>query len=258
MSKTVKQDHELNKGRLADLITLAQGGRTQKQFSEDCGLSKSYICRFLGGKFDKPPIPSTLKKIAATAANNVTYKDLLDAAGYDSDKYTASSAVIQEHAAFEKLALATVTSSLSQSNISWTATPSGKRSLADFKINITESSIIKEWWFTFKHEDSLSSDVNSVRQIFYYYGMLACRQIETGMKISIVTDSASLFDTYVQIAPYSLPILISIILVDTRKMSVIKEQYVPSALEVDNEIKEKFHLSTEKIDQRYKEKKPRQ
>ena len=87
MSKAVNIDHEFNIEKYSKLLSQAQGGRTQTKFAKDCGLSVAYICKHLNKRINKPPIPSTLKKIAAVAANGITYEDLLDAAGYDGDKY---------------------------------------------------------------------------------------------------------------------------------------------------------------------------
>ena len=78
MSKAVKADHEFDIERYAGLLLKAKGERTQAKFAEEAGLSIAYISKHLNKRIDKAPIPSTLKKIAAVASNDVTYEELLD------------------------------------------------------------------------------------------------------------------------------------------------------------------------------------
>lgn len=69
-----------------ELITLAQGDRTQNEFALHCGLSSSALTRIK--RNERKPTPDTLKKIAERAYNGITYEDLMVAAGMlpDMDK----------------------------------------------------------------------------------------------------------------------------------------------------------------------------
>ncbi len=74
---------------LIDLIELAMGERNRSEFAMHCGFSKATLTRILSG--DRNPSAKMLSKIAATARNGVTYKQLLRAAGLlDSDSIPIS------------------------------------------------------------------------------------------------------------------------------------------------------------------------
>ncbi len=62
------------------LIKKAQGERTQNAFALNCGINSASITRILNG--ENTPKPDILKKIAAHAHNNVSYTDLMIAAGF--------------------------------------------------------------------------------------------------------------------------------------------------------------------------------
>lgn len=65
---------------LIQLIDKAMGDRTQNSFALHCGISPSTITLIRQGKMT--PKPTVLKKIAAKAYGNVTYNDLMIAAGH--------------------------------------------------------------------------------------------------------------------------------------------------------------------------------
>jgi HTH-type transcriptional regulator, competence development regulator len=67
---------------LASLIKNAQGDLSLNNFAGQCGVSPSTLSRIINNKNSCPPAPSTLQKIASAAHNNVTYDELMDAAGY--------------------------------------------------------------------------------------------------------------------------------------------------------------------------------
>lgn len=62
------------------LIKKAQGDRTQNAFAMNCGINSASITRILTG--ENTPKPDILKKIASHAHNNVTYAQLMIAAGF--------------------------------------------------------------------------------------------------------------------------------------------------------------------------------
>jgi len=67
---------------LASLIKNAQGELSLNNFAGQCGVSPSTLSRIINNKNSCPPAPGTLQKIASAAHNNVTYDELMDAAGY--------------------------------------------------------------------------------------------------------------------------------------------------------------------------------
>lgn len=240
MSKAVNTDHEFNIEKYAELLSKAQGGRTQTEFAKDCGLSVAYICKHLNKRISKAPIPSTLKKIAAVAANGITYESLLDAAGYDASKYISSQTGVfppvfsttLQNSEFEKQATAIVIATLSQNNLKWDLIENNANEYWNMKIEIKDSKI-SEWYFNFltaTHTDILGQKDNLIKSILAYYGRLALMPAGNYIKYSFVTDSSELYDLLKNNAPSALAIYISVILINRSSLSIIKEEYIETAL----------------------------
>ena len=71
-----------NYSLLIALIKKAQGNRSLNQFARECGIDAGNLSRILNNKKVFSPKPDTLKKIAAMSYNNVTYEELMIAAGF--------------------------------------------------------------------------------------------------------------------------------------------------------------------------------
>lgn len=244
MSKAVNIDHEFNIEKYSKLLSQAQGGRTQTKFAKDCGLSVAYICKHLNKRINKPPIPSTLKKIAAVAANGITYEDLLDAAGYDVDKYgntdintlSDSSSTIQE-LDFNKLATATITTALSNSNLKWfvNGNPVNNNTYYDMDIELQDCQIT-HWFFKFITipSGSLSTKKEAFMECIYsHFGQLAL-YADIHIKYSFVTESSKVYEFIKSHTPTALVTYISVILIDKLTLSVIKEEYIKTAVSNNN------------------------
>lgn len=67
---------------LINLIKKAQGNKTLNQFALGSGVNAGHLSRILNGNFKNPPSPELLKKIASNSRGEVTYEELLKAAGY--------------------------------------------------------------------------------------------------------------------------------------------------------------------------------
>jgi transcriptional regulator with XRE-family HTH domain len=71
-----------DKEKFKELLLKAMGERTQEEFAELCGVNRTYISKYLNMRLDNPPSPNILKRIAQNAYNEVTYEQLMDAAGH--------------------------------------------------------------------------------------------------------------------------------------------------------------------------------
>lgn len=67
---------------LIELIKKAQGDRTLNQFAQHCSIDPGNLSRIINNKNKQAPKPDTLKKIAAHAYNDVSYEELMGAAGH--------------------------------------------------------------------------------------------------------------------------------------------------------------------------------
>ncbi|WP_090646323.1 helix-turn-helix transcriptional regulator [Paenibacillus sp. UNC496MF] len=71
--------------KLALLISSAQGSRSMNALAREADVAVSYISRLLRGKIDSPPSAQFLKKIADVSVGDITYTDLMQAAGHLSE-----------------------------------------------------------------------------------------------------------------------------------------------------------------------------
>ncbi|CEP67106.1 Uncharacterized [Moorella glycerini] len=71
-----------NKEKFAQLLNKARGDRSINQYALQSGVTSAHISRLSRALLNSPPTPQTIKKLADHAYNNVTYEDLMAAAGY--------------------------------------------------------------------------------------------------------------------------------------------------------------------------------
>jgi len=71
-----------DKNRFAQQLKMAMGSRSINKYAGDSGVTSAHISRLLREKIDTPPNPDTIKKLAEAASNNVTYEELMVAAGH--------------------------------------------------------------------------------------------------------------------------------------------------------------------------------
>ena len=85
MRRNVDPDYEFDKDRFAEVLKAAIGDRSYSAFGKEADISFGYISKYINKKCDVSPTVQTIKKMAKVA--KVTYSELLEAAGYDSNKY---------------------------------------------------------------------------------------------------------------------------------------------------------------------------
>jgi len=244
MSRAVPLDHAFDKVKFAELLKRAQGDRQQNTFADDIGMSKTYLNSYLGAKNDKPLTPSTIKKIAAASDNRVSYAELLEASGYNPDKYSKGFIKSYEEiknsydAQHDKIEArinsitGTITTALANKGYKW----SGKNiedNQFDFAITLYDMPI-NAWYFIYIGKTPLLLREHSTQ--LHSYGLQLLKMMKPGEKISFVTDNE---DDYKQLQKQELPasqIYASSILVDTDNLSVRKENFIKTACEYSKKI----------------------
>jgi transcriptional regulator with XRE-family HTH domain len=73
---------EFDKKRFSDLLIKARGKRSLRNFATDAGVSASYFSRLASCLVDTAPSADILKKMADVARNEVSYVELMQAAGH--------------------------------------------------------------------------------------------------------------------------------------------------------------------------------
>lgn len=231
--------NKFNKNEFADLLKIGKGrGRTQSQFAKDANISIAHMNKLLNAKFDKPPSPSTIKKIADCSINNVSYNDLMIAAGYDDEQNNIISKMLHNNAeqACNKIFLTSIIGSMSGFSFNWAVSSQYR----DFNLSLNvESSLISLWLFDFNInlEDEISN-TNLANRIISYYGKLAMKQLPPSSKYSIVTSNENDYLYILNTPARNLNVLASVIFIDIETLSVKKEDYLQTSKQVNNETRE--------------------
>lgn len=228
MSKKVKTEHYFNRQQLSDLLVLAQGVRTRTQFAKDCGISLPHLSNCINGRITTPPIPSTLKKIADCAANQVSFAELLDAAGYnvaayihDPSRKLLSSNIKLTQDEFKRIGLGIITVALAHSAYEWTAIAK-KTPGTDLSVEVKGENPI-QWSFQFlTNVPPPNPRKAEFDRLWAYYARLALTSTGKRFMHSFVTESPELFDLLVENPPIALAMYVSVVLIDTTTLSIIK------------------------------------
>ncbi len=70
------------KDKFKKALLMARGNRTNESYSKDSGVSRTYISAYLNLKRNEPPTPEIIRRLAQASYNNVTYEELMIAAGF--------------------------------------------------------------------------------------------------------------------------------------------------------------------------------
>ncbi len=245
MGKNFSNNHTFDVESFTNLLIKAQGERSQTKFANDCGLSIAYMCKYLNKRCSKPPTPKTLKKISNTALGEVTYYDLLQAAGYDTSEFTndivenvASNTILE----FKKLSMATITASLAHSKFNWSSRMRQNENSYDFEITINEGKISKWLFFFFPESHLVYQDTTRINLLMSYYGRFTLENHSPRTKISFVTNNKNLFEELINHSPYMLSMFVSIILIDTNTLEIVEEKYLHSALSLHPDLETIYKL----------------
>ena len=71
-----------NKDKFSELIIKARGSRNNKQYSDESGVSRAYISGYINKSIDNPPTPDVIKRLANCAYADISYEELMTAAGH--------------------------------------------------------------------------------------------------------------------------------------------------------------------------------
>lgn len=78
-----------DKEKFAHLLNKAKGNRSINKYAADCGIAAAHISRLLRSLVDTPPNPPTIEKFTKHSIGNVSYEDLMAAAGHTSQLESA-------------------------------------------------------------------------------------------------------------------------------------------------------------------------
>ena len=231
---STKTDHAPDMEKFINLVVKAVGNERQNAFAKKSNLSPSHLNHLLRGTSESSPSPDTVKKIANASEGRVSLSDMLEAAGYDPDKYSEIPHIFTG-AQMEAMYMSILSDALNATGIKHSFLKVPQNEPFDFIATIDGSpSSIKKWYFecvTGTGGNSLRNTVsNKLRQIFF------TGNAGKDTKISIIVNNATMHQAFCECDYGLLETHASIILVDINKMLLVEETPLHTALPLSGDI----------------------
>ena len=231
---STKTDHAPDMEKFINLVVKAVGNERQNAFAKKSNLSPSHLNHLLRGTSFSSPSPDTIKKIAHASEGRVSLSDMLEAAGYDQDKYGDTPHIFTEPQ-MEAMYMSIITDALNATGIEHSLKKTAQNEPFDFIASLDgDSSDIKAWYFecvSGTGGNPLRHTVNEKLRHMFFSGN-AVRDT----KVSIIVDNETLHQAFLECDFGLLETHASIILVDINKMLLVEETPLHTALPLSGEI----------------------
>ena len=261
----MKIENTFNKDLFAQLLERAKGERSINRFAEETGVSAAHISRFLRSLIDSAPAPDTISKLSSKAYNDVSYKDLMAAAGHISlnrqngsvgldglDDDEDENITMNNRRSFvpprnasidsqspterrmelmnlEKRIFQLMLSYLYESDFQWNMQkPDPRMRFPDMVIDI-EHEEYSRWLIEFKAYPESSRGLGLPPH--HIYGMIASTELNPRDKFTLVVNNEDAYDMFFRKPPRSLRANFYIMLVDIERGIVVKEEKLCSYYE---------------------------
>ncbi|MFC0475730.1 hypothetical protein ACFFHF_10800 [Robertmurraya beringensis] len=227
-------EEQFNKEEFANLLDRAKGERSINNFANETGVSAAHISRFLRQMIASPPTPETISKFAAKAHNEVTYQDLMVAAGHlarkdESDenrnggveKYSPMN-FREQMEELERKFLQVILADLFERPFKWSVEKTEERfRFPDMVLNI-EHNEYKRWYLDFR--PSIPGRNHPSFHPFHLYGRIATFELLETDKFTIVVNDEKDFNYIMRRLPLSLRANLYVMLIDLEWGKILKEE----------------------------------
>ena len=227
MKRSVEPDFKFDKDKFGEALMAAVGTRTIVQFSKDTGISYAYLSKYKNLREEKTPTPQTIKKMAL-ASQGPSYKELLEAAGYDSDKYEdddISATMVNS----EWTPMNTLLPTLCRTSFKWQFVSDG--TVGAPLCAKVEGAPFESWYFIPVTKDSVTKE-----DILGILGSKEAEVISPESKVTFLTANKEVYNQMKDIELSLISLRVSVSLVNSIDGLICEEQYlktVVSLLEVD-------------------------
>jgi hypothetical protein len=223
MKRSVEPDFKFDKDKFGEALMAAIGTRTVAQFSKDADISYAYLSKYKNLREDKTPTPQTLKKIALVS-QGPSYKELLEAAGYDSDKYEdddISATMVNS----EWSPMNTLLPTLCRTSFKWQFVSDGTAG-APLCAKI-EGAPFESWYFIPVTKDNVTKE-----DILGILGSKEAEVISPDSKVTFLTASEDVFNQIKDIELNLISLRISVALVNKIDGLIGDETYLKTSVEL--------------------------
>lgn len=223
MKRSVEPDFKFDKDKFGEALMATIGTRTVAQFSKDADISYAYLSKYKNLREDKTPTPQTLKKIALVS-QGPSYKELLEAAGYDSDKYEdddISATMVNS----EWSPMNTLLPTLCRTSFKWQFVSDGTAG-APLCAKI-EGAPFESWYFIPVTKDNVTKE-----DILGILGSKEAEVISPDSKVTFLTASEDVFNQIKDIELNLISLRISVALVNKIDGLIGDETYLKTSVEL--------------------------
>ena len=223
MKRSVEPDFKFDKDKFGEALMAAIGTRTVAQFSKDAEISYAYLSKYKNLREDKTPTPQTLKKIALVS-QGPSYKELLEAAGYDSNKYEdddISATMVNS----EWSPMNTLLPTLCRTSFKWQFVSDGTAG-APLCAKI-KGAPFESWYFIPVTKDNVTKE-----DILGILGSKEAEVISPDSKVTFLTASEDVFNQIKDIELNLISLRISVALVNKIDGLIGDETYLKTSVEL--------------------------
>ncbi|MED4447556.1 MAG: hypothetical protein ACQEW2_12365 [Bacillota bacterium] len=228
-------EEQFNKEEFANLLERAKGERSINQFANETGVSAAHISRFLRQMIASPPTPETISKFAAKAYNEVTYQDLMVAAGHlarkddsDENREVVKDSPLnyrKQREELNKKFIQIILADLYEKSFEWSVQkekPEGRIRFPDMSLNIDYEGYNK-WYLDFYpsiHRNHRGPSFN----LSFVYGSISMYELFNTDKYTIVVNDEREFNMIMRRPPLSLRANLYLMLIDLEWGKIVKEE----------------------------------
>ena len=220
MRRNVDPDYEFDKDRFAEVLKAAIGDRSYSAFGKEADISFGYISKYINRKSDVSPTVQTLKKMAKVA--KVTYAELLEAAGYDSNKYEeddVSATMINN----DWSPMNTLLPTLCRTGFKWQFVSDGT---AGAPLSaLIEDAPFESWYFIPVTKDSVTKE-----DILGILGSKEAEVISSNSKVTFLTANENVYNQIKDIELNLISLRISVALVNKIDGLIGEESYLKTSV----------------------------
>ena len=225
MKRSVEPDFKFDKDKFGEALMAAIGTRTVAQFSKDAEISYAYLSKYKNLREDKTPTPQTLKKIALVS-QGPSYKELLEAAGYDSDKYEDDdiSATMVNN---EWSPMNTLLPTLCRTSFKWQFVSDGTAG-APLCAKV-EGAPFESWYFIPVTKDNVTKE-----DILGILGSKEAEVISPESKVTFLTANEDVYNQMMDIELNLISLRISVALVNKADGLICEEGYLKTSVKLSD------------------------
>ena len=229
-----------NKDEFAMMLHRAKGDQSISAYAKATNVSAAHISRLLRSLLDSPPSPETISKLSSKAVNEISYRDLMVAAGHivisngESDNnYSESNLTIEKNSKFEgaiyraelnDMLSFVIYSHLNNAPFKWTFKKQERREVTtDMTIDIENSNEEYSKWYVF-----IRANLDKTSILGWHldrtYGLISRMKLLPTDKIIIAVNTESYYNGFHKRPPLSLRSNLFIMLIDLDQKKIIKEE----------------------------------